>query len=689
MPENVITVGIDLGTTNTLASYQPKGKQKIIRIDGNDMVTSAIYVQEDGTIVVGHSAVNFGIADPDNFIRSAKTHMGSDWKKTCRGRTFTATDVATEVLKTVRAAIVKKMKCEDDATIQAVITVPAYFNSNQTEETRLAGEHAGFHVLGIITEPMAAALYAAQDEEIEERQRVLVADLGGGTFDLSVLEADPLQHEYNAIDTGGDNHLGGDDFDKLVFEHFLEQVKEDIGCDLTNRAASGLGEAQFHQVRGRLYNEAVKAKEWLSENKDKKVLVPNLMTYRGKPRDFIYLLDQSKFYEICQPLFDKIETRIRRFLEDGTASGKFQRKDISQVILAGGSCNIPKIQDDIARLTGLPVNAERNLDKLVVFGANLFAEYKAGGMDTLQIHDILSHSLGVRIVEDDGDQLSKIIEKGEVYPVERTSRYQTEYAGQTVAEIDIYEAGADAEDTLPIDAHDYYGTIELDHLVPDQEGKPSIDVTFSYDASRCLTVTVEDIITHQKKALKIDKSHAKVKTRHSHVPPIDFALLIDASWSMNGDSITEAKRAGHMLIDDLIDFHTHRMGIISFGSFSCVQAEFTNDQHLLRDSIDAITPDGSTNLVDAMRDMERMFQNSGDRRRVGIIVSDGMPDWKEASIDLSRKLRKDGVRMIFIGAGSDFQDLDVADPEDKYTIHDMRELESLFPEVIHGITAAN
>jgi len=693
-----ITVGIDLGTTNTLACVWAGGKPKIIPIDGKKMLPSAIYVRDDGSVIVGYTALNLGVADPHNLIRSAKTYMATDQEWTCHGRTFTPTDVATEVLKQVRTAIeawMKKKKYPAGLPIHALITVPADFNGRQKEETRLAGKRAGLIVTGIVTEPMAAALYSAQDEYEEDEEsaeahkRVLVVDLGGGTLDLSVLDADPRSHEYHAVDTEGDKHLGGDDFDDRLFTAFCDQVKADTGCDLADLAASGLSEATFHQVRHRLREAAVRAKEDLStpDAQGKRIALSDLLDYRGKRYDFELFLTREEFEGICQELFDKVTHRLEHFLGQGEKNGTFLPSEIDHVILAGGSCNMLRIQEDVERLVGCPVDMERELDKLVVYGASLIAHSWTGLDATRPFHDNISHSLGVSVVEDGKEILSKIIEKNEEFPTSKTMRYQTEYAGQTEALIQVYEAGPDAEDIEDITAHDFYGDFVIDGLQPDEDGKPSIDITFSYDASGCLTVEATDIRTGKSKQITFEAGKRSPRPATHTQKPVDIVLMMDASGSMcSCNRMPEAKEASRYLVDELIDFRVHRMGLVSVSSHANSLVKLTNDKEQLRHGIDSLTAGGSTDVVDALRHMNRMFDLNDGRRHFGILVSDGDPDDEEGTVALARSLRNDGIQLVFIGVGSNIHKLDIAEPDKTYNITNMHELRSLFEEMIHGIT---
>ena len=344
-----IFVGIDLGTTNTLACYLKRGRPDLIRFPGSGkMIPSVLYVDESGDISVGQMAKKSGVMNPLNVIRSSKTYM-ADAKKVWKinGKVFTPTDVAAEILKEVKAQILKKLKCPPETKVNAVITVPAYFTGNQKDETKKAGKLAGLNVLQIITEPMAAAVAAVRELELDDK--VFVVDLGGGTFDISVLKADHRSHTYRALDISGDRKLGGDDFDTLLYEYLIGIIQDDLGLDLSDQKISGLDHNEYYFMIGRVREAAENAKIDLSNETTCQIDLPNLFNYRGRNYDFSTELTREEFNDICQPLFDKITSRIKKFIE---TSDKFKLNEISTIILAGGSCYIPKVREDVEKIFG-------------------------------------------------------------------------------------------------------------------------------------------------------------------------------------------------------------------------------------------------------------------------------------------------------------------------------------------------
>lgn len=691
MSEDLV-IGIDLGTTNTLAYYLKKGKPTAIRFKGNIMLPSVICVDEDKKILVGKEAQIEGKKHPENMIRSSKTHMGSVKKLwTCNGLSFTPTDVATEVLKTVKAAVVKKLKAEPDATVKAVITVPAYFHSDQIRETKTAGERAGFEVLRIITEPMAAALAAAKIMELNEK--VFVVDLGGGTFDLSALEARQSDHSYRTIDTAGDAKLGGDDFDECVYQELAAILLDDIGVDLSNNGKKcNLVREDYNRVVADLHEAAANAKVELSDETSTPITIPYLLMDdgHGNPYTFDYELTREHFYDICQPLFEKISDSVKDFI---TNSKRFKKNEISKIILAGGSCNIPKIREDVEAFMGMKANTELPLDTLVAIGACFVANHEVNGLDDDEtIEDILSHALGVEALDGMTGNLgfSTILDAGAALPATASRDYTTSVDNQTDILANIYEEVAeDAHDDLT--KQHYLGFVSLDDIPPQKAGKPNIRVTFQYDVNHILTAEAEDLDTHKKKTITIDKQADEAPNPQEMEQPIDFVLLLDVSWSMNnGNRFSEAMDACRALVDEMIDFKLHRMAFITFSNFAYVIASMTHSQVALRRALDDLgRPDGGTDMARAFREAKQVFDESSvGRERICIMVTDGDPNNEVPTYSMAETLRKSGIRIVAIGAGNGIRrDVlkTIASPGDDYAIDNMSELKETFRKAVEHI----
>ena len=689
---DTVTIGIDLGTTNTLACYMKKGKPTLCKFDGEKMLPSLVYVEKDGSLTIGHVAKVKGEGDPDHLIRSSKTFMGDPMKKwEMRGKSLTPTDVAAEILRQVKAAVLKRLKKEEDTVVQAVITVPAYFSGKQKAETKKAGERAGMQVLRIITEPMAAAVAAGREKEL--KGRLLVVDIGGGTFDLSILEADSQKDEYTARDTDGDHHLGGDDFDGLLYDYFLEILGEKTGMDFSTLAASGLTENAYASLRGRVAREVEGTKKTLSESTEKEVSIANLFPYKGSTYTFDTVIDRDQFDEICQGIYDKISTRLENFLR----KQPFSVDKIDSVILAGGSCYIPRIRADVEKLVRQQADTELSLDTLVVIGACIVADHEASGIEAKGvIQDIISHSMGVEIVDEKGNHfLSKILEKGQPYPCESTRRYTTYVDNQTAVEINIYEAGSDAEDIDEIDSHDLYGSLLLDNIRVAPKGTPSIDVTFSYDKNQVLEITAEDQDTHVRKQILIRENEKAAINPPK--PALDFMLLLDASGSMSGYPMTEAKKACNALVGDMLDFSVQRLGLATFATEAKLLLDLSRDQRDMLAKIATISGSGATNMAAALSIADgTLSQSSNDK--VVIIVSDGHPYLNgcpkivDQTLQLADTMRSRGIRIVAIGVGngvnSDFL-RKLANEGDDYKLDDMKELETTFRTAISAIMEKN
>lgn len=679
----IVTIGIDLGTTNTLACYMKKGKPTLFRFSGKSMLDSMLYVNEDGTHLLGNEARVRGEMDPDHLIRSSKTYMGDPAQKwELRGDTLTPTDVAAEILARVKETVLKKLKKDAaDATVQAVITVPAYFSGKQKTETKRAGERAGLTVLRIISEPMAAAVAAGRSKELNGK--ILVVDIGGGTFDLSILAADPQAEDYKAIATDGDHHLGGDDFDRLLYAYFLERLGENTGIDFSSCASSGLEASAYASLRGRLLSEVEKTKEALSESTEAEVSIANLFPYKGGLYTFDIIIDRDQFDEICAKVYEKITGRLKNFLERQS----FRVDEIENVVLAGGSCYIPHIRTAVEHIVKQQADTELDLEKLVVIGACIVADHEAGGLTAKGgFQDIISHSMGVGVINPDGKYvLSKILMQGVSYPCEHTRTYTTSFDNQTVIDINIYEAGSDAEEIEDVERHELYGGMILDGIRPAPKGKTSIDVTFSYDKNQTLKVTAQEQGTNVRKQILI-RENEKVAVKPRQMP-VDFILLLDNSGSMDGAPLKEAKKACRALVNEVIDLSSHRLGIISFESHAALICPLGTKKKEMCRKIDEITAAGGTYMLKAFREAEKALDGSTNTQVI-IMVSDGEPFDPDETLMKTLALRERGVRIIAIGVGNsinkDFLKMLAGDGL-YYTINNMNELEGTFRTAIPAI----
>ena len=685
-------IGIDLGTRNTLACYFLRGRKKILKFEGGaTMLPSVIYTDEKGDVKVGQYAENLGVTDPENMISSAKTYIGNfelnkTW--TCNGRTYTPTDVAIEVLKEVKREFVKRMRLQGDEKIGAVITVPAYFNDNQRDETRKAGTAAGFHVMWILEEPTAAAIEAAQEKQLNKK--VMVVDIGGGTFDLSVLDADPARHTYRTITIDGDDRLGGDDFDKAIQTELIKHIEDDTGLNLADYKTAGIDETEYNILMNRLLIEARHAKEKLSEVTEHEVILPNLTTLGGKNYDLDFILTRRSLERICKPLFDRIFNQLNIFAKNNK---NFRLDEIGEIILAGGTCFIPYIRERITQDLGIVPNDELPLSQLVVMGAARVAESKNGGIeggdidrDGIILKSILPHSLGVEVMNRDGKLVfDRILPKDKQYPCAATQTYQTVFDNQTEIDVNVYEAGDENE--LDLKFHRFRGSLQLKNLPPAPARQTKVDVKFEFTDDQRLKVTVIDKQNVENSREEfIDKTTKK--SSQSAATPIDMVLMLDCSGSMRGDDLTQAKRASTELITKMIDLSVHQMALMSFSDKPKVLSGLTNDASKLTRELPQIEAYGGTAMIEALHAAEKVLENS-TRQKIALIVTDGYPDRRQQTLSCAHKVRDNGLKIIAIGVGVDFDKnyLDeMVGVKNAFTIKNMSELTKTFEYVINALT---
>ena len=686
-------IGIDLGTRNTLACYFLKGRKRILKFEGGaTMLPSVIYTDEKGDVKVGQYAENLGVTDPENMISSAKTYIGNfelnkTW--TCNGRTYTPTDVAIEVLKEVKREFVKRMRLQGDEKIGAVITVPAYFNNNQRDETRKAGTAAGFDVMWILEEPTAAAIEAAQEKQLNKK--VMVVDIGGGTFDLSVLDADPARHTYRAIAIDGDDRLGGDDFDKTIQTELIKHIEDDTGLNLENFQTAGIDETEYNILMNRLLIEARHAKEKLSEVTEHEVILPNLTTLGGKNYDLDFILTRRALERICKPLFDRIFNQLNIFAKNNK---NFRLDEIGEIILAGGTCFIPYIRERITKDLGIVPNDELPLSQLVVMGAARVAESLNIGIEggdnerdgKITLKSILPHSLGVEVMNRDGKLVfDRILAKDTPYPCAATQTYQTVFDNQTEIDVNVYEA--ENENELDLKFHRFRGSLHLKNLPPAPARQTKVDVKFEFTNDQRLKVTVIDKQNVENSREEfIDKSIKK--SVHGAATPIDMVLMLDCSGSMRGDDLVQAKRASTELITKMIDLSVHQMALMSFSDKPKILSELTNDASKLTQELPQIEAYGGTAMIEALHAAEKVVENS-TRQKIALIVTDGYPDRRQQTLGCARKVRDNGLKIIAIGVGVDFDKnyLDeMVGEKNAFTIKNMSELTKTFEYVINALT---
>ena len=479
-------IGIDLGTTNSVVSVIEGGEPTVItNPEGSRITPSVVGFTKDGQRLVGQLAKRQAVSNPDRTISSIKRHMGETYKVSIDGKDYTPQEIS--------AMVLQKLKADAEAYLgetvkQAVITVPAYFNDAQRQATKDAGTIAGLEVLRIINEPTAAALAYGLDKDNDET--ILVFDLGGGTFDVSILEL--AEHTFEVKATSGDTHLGGDDFDKKVMDWMVAEFKRDNGIDLSVDKMS----AQ------RLIEAAEKAKIELSSMTSTNINLPFITADATGPKHLDLTLTRAKFDDLTRDLVERTMGPTRNAMKDAGLSGK----DIDKIILVGGSSRIPAVQNAIREILGKEPSKGINPDECVSIGAAIQGGVLAGefGKDNkILLLDVTPLSLGIETL---GGVCTKIIERNTTIPTQKSQVFSTAADGQTSVEIHVLQGEremAAGNKTL--------GRFVLDDIPPAPRGVPQIEVTFDIDSNGIVNVSAKDKSTGKEQKITIQSSSGMSK----------------------------------------------------------------------------------------------------------------------------------------------------------------------------------
>ena len=622
-------VGIDLGTTfSAIAHVNRHGVPEILHNAEGDRITPSVVLFDGDEVIVGNYAKQSAVVYPEQVVEFIKRHIGdADFYFEYRNENYAPERISSFILAKLKHDAELRLGHRID---QAVITVPAYFNDHQRQATLRAGELAGLRVLKLINEPTAAA-FAYGLNNADSNKRVLVFDLGGGTFDCTICHIDGRDINVNA--TNGDHQLGGKDWDDALIRYAAQCFEEKHGMDPLEDLAA------YHDLR----QKCVSAKISLT----RRPKVNLFYDYKGK----IMRLEvtRAKFEDLTSGLMRRAEL----LTDDVLLDAKLDRNDIDTVLLAGGSTRMPMVRAMLKKMFARAPATDINPDECVALGAALTAALEAARLSgekpdiDIRTHDVTSHSLGMVVFRDGKLHNSRIISKNTRIPCEQTrDNYVTTHDGQTT--MDLWLVQGENEDPLECNV---LGHFEFYGIPPRPAGESRLAVTYRYNANGIVEVEAMDLRSGQTLAHRLAAGITLEDLARNRIP-MQMALIMDCSGSMYGQSIDDAKKAARSFVERSLQ-PGRQLAIVAFPGG--VLAPPTSDIRRLTGAIDQLTPIGSTPMAEGLRNGRDLLRPRAGVQRVFVVMTDGHPDDPDAVSAEIHRIRSTGGRVVSIGVGPQVQ----------------------------------
>ncbi len=651
-------VGIDLGTTFSAIAYvNEHGIPELLPNAEGDRITPSVILFEDDDVIIGNYAKQAAMVYPDQVVEFVKREMGNhDYTFDYRGKGYTPEQLSGFILSKLKHDAELRLGHKVD---KAVITVPAYFNDIQRKSTLAAGELAGLQVLKLINEPTAAA-FAYGLNNIGNDQRVLVYDLGGGTFDVTLV--DIVGNDINVIATSGDHKLGGKDWDDALIAHVAAAFKAKHGLDPLEDLAS------YHDLR----QKCVSAKISLTRR-------PKVNIFHDYGNKVLRLpVTRVTFEELTADLLDRTVALVQRTLTDAKADPS----SIDTILVAGGSTRMPMCRDSLEKMFGRPPATDINPDEAIALGAALQAAIEAAELAgeespvDIRTHDVTSHSLGMVVYQDEKLFNSRIIPRNTRIPAERTrDDYATTHDGQTT--IDLWLVQGEEDDPLQATV---LGHFEFYGIPARLAGQSRLSMTYRYNSNGIVEVEAMDLSTGQILPHRLAGGNVTLEDLAHNRAPMQVALIMDCSGSMYGGNITAARAAALGFAEKTLEQPNRQIAVIAFPGG--VKAPPTGDIEKLKWAIEELTPIGSTPMSEGLYDARTLLRPRAGVQRVFLIMTDGHPDDPDATVAEIHRLRTSGARVITIGVGDQVEQRFLqglaSRPEDYHFCGESLELEGTF-----------